>query len=57
MQMKVLSPGVKDGQKTNRGAQVLGIGRNREQGLRRRTEQNAINLASVLKCQQADLLR
>src|SRR5208283_2041931 len=31
MQMKVLSPGVKNGQKANRRAQVFGIGRDREQ--------------------------
>src|ERR1035438_445030 len=57
MQMKVLSPGVKDCKKPNRSAEMFGIGRNREQGPRHRAEQNAINLAPVLKCQQADLLR
>src|SRR5450432_201029 len=57
MQMKVLSPCVKDRKKTNRRAEMFGIGRNCEQGFRHRAEQNAINLAPVLKCQQADLLR
>ena len=57
MQVKVLSPGVKDGEKTDRRAQMLRIGRNREQGFRYRAEQDAIDQAHVLKRQAADLQR
>ena len=62
MKMKVLSPalkreGVKNSQKANRSAQMFGIGRNREQRFGHRAEQDAIDLARILKCQSADLLR
>src|ERR1700733_686614 len=56
MKMKVLSPGVKDGQKPNGSAQTPGVGRNREQRFRSSTEENAIDLACVLKRQQANPL-
>jgi hypothetical protein len=57
MKMKVLSPRVKHRQKANRSAQTLGIGCNREQSFRCGPEQDAIDLARILKCQPADLLR
>ncbi len=55
--MEVLAPGVKDGQKTNRGSHAVRVSRNREQRLRRCAEQNAINLSRILKRQHANLLR
>src|SRR5580700_6628566 len=57
MKVKILTPGVKHRQKTNRGAQMLGIGRDGEQGFRYGLEKDAIDLARILECQSADLLR
>ena len=55
--MEVLPPGVQDRQKTDRRAQTFGIGRDREQCFRCGAEQDAIDLARILKRQPADLLR
>jgi len=55
--MEVLPPRVQHRQETDGSSQTLGIGRDREQRFRRRTEQDAINLASILECESADLLR
>jgi len=46
--MEVLPPGVQHRQETDGRAQALGIGSDREQRFRRRTEQDAINLARIL---------
>ena len=55
--MEVLPPRVQHHQETDGRAQTLGIGRDREQRFRRRTEQDAINLARILECETTDLLR
>src|SRR5207302_6358646 len=55
--VKVLAPRVKNGKKPNRRAQMLGIRRDRKQRFRYRAKQNAINLARILECESADLLR
>src|SRR5580700_7234210 len=57
MEVKVLSPGVKDGQKTNGSAQASGVGRDHKQCFRSRAEENAIDLACILKRQHANPLR
>src|ERR1700722_13325102 len=57
MQMEGLPPRVQHRQETDGRAQTLGIGRDREQRFRRRTEQDAINLARILECESTNLLR
>src|SRR5208337_4956997 len=46
--VKVLSPGVQDAQKTDGGAQALGVCRNRQQGLGNGTKQNGVDLPGIL---------
>ncbi len=41
--MKVLSPGMEHRQKADLGAQVQGVSRDLQQGLRRGPEQDAVN--------------
>ena len=55
--MEVLPPRVQHRQESDGRAQTLGIGGDREQRFRRRTEQDAINLARILERQPTDLLR
>ena len=57
MKMKVLSPGVKNGEEADRCAQTLGITRNREQGFRYGSKQQGVDHARILQRQSADLLR
>ena len=57
MKMQVLSPGVKNSEETDRGAETLGIARNREQGFRYGSKQQGVDHARILKRQAADLLR
>ena len=55
--MEVLPPGMQDREKPDRRAQTFGVGRDSEQCFRSRAEQDAIDLACILKRQPADLLR
>ena len=55
VQVKVLSPRMKHGKKTDRGAQTFGIGSNREQRFRCGAKQNAVDLTRILQRQPADL--
>src|SRR5271166_7073988 len=48
VEMEVLSPSVQYGQKTNGGAQTLGVRRNGQQGLGNGTEQNGVDWAGIL---------
>ena len=49
--MKVLSPGMEHGQKTDAGAEVFWVGANLEQGFGCGLEQEAVNHLLVLECQ------
>ena len=57
MMEQVLAPGVEHGEKANLGAQVLGISGDSEQGLRRGSEQDAIELSLILIGNCCNLLR
>lgn len=55
--MKVLSPGMQHHQKTDPGAEVLGVGGDLQQALGRCMEENAINHSLVPQRQRRDQLR
>jgi hypothetical protein len=57
VQVKVLSPRMKHGKKTDRSAQTFGIGSNREQRFRCGAKQNAVNLTRILQREPAEYLR
>ena len=48
MVQQILAPGMQNGDETDLGAQVLGIGRNRAQGLSRGVKQEVIDYGLVL---------
>jgi hypothetical protein len=56
MMMQVLSPSMEHRQKTDPGAQVLGVSGNLQQGLGRGAEEHAVNYSLVLKSQGSDRL-
>lgn len=49
MVVEILSPSIEHGENAELGAQMLGIGGDRGQGLRRRLEQNGVNELFVLE--------
>jgi hypothetical protein len=59
MQMRmveqILSPGMKHGEETDFGAEVLGVGGNPQQGFRGGSEENAVDDALVLKRESGNL--
>ena len=57
MMQQILAPGVKDGEESDSGAQVLGIGGDGEQGLRSGAEQNAVHDPFVLERDGGNLFR
>src|SRR5579862_4781461 len=57
MQMQVLTPGVKHGEKADRGSEESRIGSGFKQSLRRGAKQNRVDRTRVLKRQSADLGR
>ena len=57
MHVEVLPPGMQHREKPDRRAQAFGVGRDGKQRFRSRAEQDAIDLACILKRQAADLLR
>jgi peroxiredoxin len=56
MMKQVRAPSVKHGEKADLGAQVLGISGDGEQGLRRGSEKNAIELSLILVGDGGNLL-
>jgi hypothetical protein len=54
--VEVLPPGMQDREEPDRRAQTFGVGRDSEQRFRSGPEQDAIDLARILKRQTADLL-
>ncbi len=57
MQVQVLTPGVQHTEEADLGAEVPGIGRNRQQAFRRGLEEHAVDPALILQGQRADLVR
>lgn len=57
MKMEILPPCVQNSQKTDGGAQMLRVRRDRQQRLGHGLEQDAVDSPGVLKCQDCDLLR
>src|SRR5580704_8243050 len=57
MVLQVLSPSVKNGEKTGLGSQVFRVGRDFEQSLRCCPEQDSIHHALVLESQRCEQLR
>ena len=57
MVQQVLAPGVQHGEEADLGAQVLGVGGDRAQGLGRRAEQDAVDDLLVLVGDGGDFLR
>ena len=56
MKKQVLSPTVKDGEKADLGAQMLGIGGDARQGLGSRSEENAVDEIFVLVSDGSNLV-
>src|SRR5215470_15159789 len=55
MVQQILPPGVEDGEKSDLGAEMLGIASDGEQSFGRRTEQNAVDGSLVLQSQRREL--
>ena len=57
MNLEVLSPGVKHGEEADLGSEMLGIGRDRLQGLCRDLEENTVDDLLILVSDRGDLFR
>jgi hypothetical protein len=57
MMLKILTPGMQDGEESDLGAQVLGVRADRSQGLGRRLEEGIVDQGFVLQGERCDFLR
>ena len=57
MEMEVLPPGVKHGQKADGRPQMSGVSRNGQQSFGDCPEENGVDAPGILQCQSGDLLR
>jgi hypothetical protein len=56
MMLKILTPGMQDGEESDLGAQVLGVRADRSQGLGRRLEEQVVDQGFVLQGERCDFL-
>jgi hypothetical protein len=55
--VEILAPSMKHGQEANRGAQMLGVRRDCQQGFGGCAKKDAVDCSGILQCQVGDLLR